>query len=279
MIEFDCPICNHHITAADSFAGKAKTCPKCNSQLTVPSATQAIVNALSKTASPITTIASSQVGTENARIPCPICGELIPSQAKRCHFCDALLVTDSHADERSSSVNVLYTKGMNNSEFMRIKNYICEFWSTKFYAFEGRASRREYWYLTLFEVVCEIVLCILSATFGNIIEIINSIYGYAVLIPSTALLCRRCHDVNIPSVVGIVLSLLIFPIYDIIDVGDGDVNVLSMETRFLLFIMVLSGIGEIIIGLLPGIKGANQYGADPYENPNDKTQSSPMVAS
>ena len=74
--------------------------------------------------------------------------------------------------------------------------------------FSGRASRSEYWYFTLFNLLVTIALYIvgfiLGATFGSgytgigvgysIGEVLNWIYTLATIIPCLAVFCRRMHD-------------------------------------------------------------------------------------
>lgn len=75
--------------------------------------------------------------------------------------------------------------------------------------FEGRASRREYWNFVLFNTLISTVLGLVSA--GTL----AALYVLAVIIPSSAVLVRRLHDVGksgwyfwivlIPAVGAIVL--------------------------------------------------------------------------
>ena len=98
----------------------------------------------------------------------------------------------------------------------------------KYATFTGRASRSEYWYFTLFNIITSTLLFLLgiaigAATGGSdgvpggliVGYILYIIYGLGVLIPSLAVAVRRLHDTNnsgwlillglIPCVGGIVL--------------------------------------------------------------------------
>ena len=104
---------------------------------------------------------------------------------------------------------------------------------SKYATFTGRASRSEYWYFTLFNIITSTLLLLLgiaigAATGGSdgvpggliVGYILYIIYGLGVLIPSLAVAVRRLHDTNnsgwlillglIPCVGGIVL--LVFKI-------------------------------------------------------------------
>ena len=99
---------------------------------------------------------------------------------------------------------------------------------SKYATFTGRASRSEYWYFTLFNIITSTLLFLLgiaigAATGGSdgvpggliVGYMLYIIYGLGVLIPSLAVTVRRLHDTNnsgwlillglIPCVGGIVL--------------------------------------------------------------------------
>lgn len=99
---------------------------------------------------------------------------------------------------------------------------------SKYATFTGRASRSEYWYFTLFNIITSTLLLLLGVAIGVatggsdgvpggliVGYILYIIYGLGVLIPSLAVTVRRLHDTNssgwlillglIPCVGGIVL--------------------------------------------------------------------------
>lgn len=57
--------------------------------------------------------------------------------------------------------------------------------------FSGRASRSEFWYATLFNVLVHFVLGFVDPS-----EAASSIWGLATLLPSIAIASRRLHDIN-----------------------------------------------------------------------------------
>ncbi len=68
---------------------------------------------------------------------------------------------------------------------------------TKKYAeFNGRATRSEYWYFVLFNVLIMLALSIVGNIIGgrDVGETLQSLYNLAVLIPSLAVGARRLHD-------------------------------------------------------------------------------------
>ncbi|MDC1186559.1 DUF805 domain-containing protein [Crocinitomicaceae bacterium] len=91
--------------------------------------------------------------------------------------------------------------------------------------FSGRARRSEYWYFVLFNMIISVVLGIVGGMIG--VSMLSNIYSYAVLLPSIAVGVRRMHDVGKSG------WFLLIPIYN------------------------------LILACTDGIKGENEYGADP----------------
>lgn len=60
----------------------------------------------------------------------------------------------------------------------------------KYAVFEGRATRSEYWYFFLFNLVISIIIGLLD------VPALGFLYSLAVLIPSLAVGVRRLHDVG-----------------------------------------------------------------------------------
>jgi uncharacterized membrane protein YhaH (DUF805 family) len=63
--------------------------------------------------------------------------------------------------------------------------------------FDGRASRPEYWFFLLFNILAYIVLMIL-AKFVHVLALLTPIYALGVLVPSLAVCVRRLHDTGKP---------------------------------------------------------------------------------
>ena len=97
----------------------------------------------------------------------------------------------------------------------------------KYAVFSGRATRKEYWYFTLFNFLAFFVLTIIDSLIGSFsseagIGLLGGIYSLAALIPYIAVTVRRLHDTDrsgwwlfielIPLIGGLVL--LIFMVLD-----------------------------------------------------------------
>ena len=94
--------------------------------------------------------------------------------------------------------------------------------------FKGRASRSEYWYFVLFNIIFSIVLGFVSGIVD--LPILYTIYSLVLLIPSIAVAVRRMHDVGKSG------WFILIPIYD------------------------------LILACTQGVKGENEYGTEPNDN-------------
>jgi len=66
----------------------------------------------------------------------------------------------------------------------------------KYAVFTGRATRSEYWYFTLFNIIATVVCSIIDAIIGSDLGIIGLIYLLAVLSPYIGVTIRRLHDIG-----------------------------------------------------------------------------------
>lgn len=64
----------------------------------------------------------------------------------------------------------------------------------KFATFEGRASRSEFWYYTLFVFIVSVVLNIVDVAAGT--GVLSLIFALVTLIPNIAVAVRRLHDTD-----------------------------------------------------------------------------------
>lgn len=64
----------------------------------------------------------------------------------------------------------------------------------KYAEFKGRANRPQFWYFVLFNTIISLILLILDGAAGT--DILQSIYGLILLVPSLAVTARRLHDIG-----------------------------------------------------------------------------------
>lgn len=86
--------------------------------------------------------------------------------------------------------------------------------------FSGRATRKEHIYFCLFNLAVSGIFQLLTALGLPLVHVIDTVYGYATLIPGIALSVRRLHDggysgwswfwILVPIAGPIILLLLIY---------------------------------------------------------------------
>jgi uncharacterized membrane protein YhaH (DUF805 family) len=89
----------------------------------------------------------------------------------------------------------------------------------KYVVFSGRARRKEYWYFVLFNLIISLILSLIDWAIG--MNILATIYGLAVLLPSLGVSVRRLHDtgrsgwwifIGLIPLVGAIILLVFFVI-------------------------------------------------------------------
>jgi uncharacterized membrane protein YhaH (DUF805 family) len=136
--------------------------------------------------------------------------------------------------------------------------------------FSGRAPRAEYWWFYLAYIIFLIVVEILTR-----ISVFFGILGLAYLaliIPMIAVAVRRLHDINRtgwwllaplgPYLIGFAMIL---PAMMSGAGGPPSFTGLGIAGIFMAIGMVLA-IVLFIFSLLPGTRGPNRYGPDPYDD-------------
>ena len=111
----------------------------------------------------------------------------------------------------------------------------------KYAVFDGRARRKEYWFFYLFYFIFMIGLMIIDGVTGSLSEdaglgLLSGIFVLAMIIPGIAVGIRRLHDTD-RSGWWLLISL----------------------------VPLIGGIWLIVLLVLDGTAGSNQYGPDPKE--------------
>ena len=80
-------------------------------------------------------------------------------------------------------------------------NYYIDCLTTKYFCFEGRARRKEYWMFALFNGIVGVAISwiaslLAGATGMNGITYLGALYNLAVFIPGLAVSVRRLHDIG-----------------------------------------------------------------------------------
>ncbi len=71
----------------------------------------------------------------------------------------------------------------------------------KFTDFNGRASRQEYWYFVLFNILISLGLGLVDRVTGSFdpmsgVGLLGGLYGLVILLPGLAVSIRRLHDTD-----------------------------------------------------------------------------------
>lgn len=103
---------------------------------------------------------------------------------------------------------------------------------SKYATFEGRASRSEYWFFTLFFIIMYVVLAGLAAgTDAGIFGLVALLFILGSIIPSIAVTVRRLHDTGKPG-----------------------------AWYFISFVPIIGGIWLLVLMCTDSDQGPNQYG-------------------
>lgn len=140
----------------------------------------------------------------------------------------------------------------------------------KYADFSGRAPRAEYWWWTLAIIVVAIVISIIESILGLNQMVgpygpLSLIFMLALLVPGLAVTARRLHDTN-RSGWWMLVAVIPYAILGFMAgsaTASGDMS--AMATAGLFGIVALVGaIVLLVFMVLPGNKGDNRFGPDPY---------------
>ena len=148
---------------------------------------------------------------------CPVCGGHIPAGATRCPQCG------SRMDLADPQPNFAYASGTATGTREAVPTNPIEAFETvisKYANIDGRATRSEYWWFTLANMIVTIGL----AMGGFMVHApwIYAIYALGIFIPSLTVAIRRLHDtgrsgwwllISLLPVLGAII-LLVFTVQD-----------------------------------------------------------------
>ena len=143
----------------------------------------------------------------------------------------------------------------------------------KYAQFSGRAPRAEYWWFNLFLMIGYVVAMLVDRLIGSKVlgpyGLFAGLLWLAVIVPTIAVGVRRLHDTNrtgwwmlgpiIPYLVGFVLILPTMK-----NPENPPALASAGGAGILMLVGMIMAIVIFIFTVLPGTKGTNKYGADPY---------------
>ena len=160
-------------------------------------------------------------------IQCPHCGEQFIVQWPQSPIPMAQNVQDNGQPANSPRAK--------DEDISSVGAFGCYLKVLRHYAdFTGRASRKEYWFFVLFNLIIAYCIGYISGVLG-LGNLLGHIYSLVVLLPGIALAVRRLHDINCSG------------------------------WLFLIILIPLIGALLLILDFVKkGTDGPNKYGNDPY---------------
>lgn len=147
-------------------------------------------------------------------------------------------------------------------------------WATrplkKYADFSGRAPRAEYWWFYLLSIVLYLVATVIDSLVGLALfgpyGVAVALVGLGLIVPSLAATARRLHDRNRS---GWWMLLPIIPyaiVIGLVAQAGGDLTESGSIAMVGLLTLVagIAGIVLFVFLVLPGTKGPNRFGDDPY---------------
>ena len=144
---------------------------------------------------------------------------------------------------------------------MNFKDAIKTCLKNKYANFSGRASRSEFWFFYLFNIIVYAILLLLSVTVSFKFLWVFGIFVLGIIIPALAVTFRRLHDINKSGW----FLFLPFPfefIGRMLETSSGDIIVFS-----LVFTVISLGLYIYLIVLYckDGDKKNNRFGKNIYK--------------
>ena len=158
---------------------------------------------------------------------CSVCSAELEGGAQFCGVCGTRVEGNDFLPGANEQGDEQPMVGFTQAISLGFSNYI---------NFQGRATRAEYWWWTLFIVIADVVLGIVDSILGT--GFLGSLFGLAIIIPGLALGARRLHDIG-----------------------------KSGWWQLLWFAIIVGWIILLVWAIRQGNRGQNQHGPDPRTTP------------
>ena len=139
--------------------------------------------------------------------------------------------------------------------------------------FKGRASRSEYWFFVLFNILFSIAASVIDSVLGLTGSIgVGTLYSLAMFIPGLAVATRRFHDTGRSGLQIVICYVAVFvgammmgvgAVAGIISAGNESAGGAAAGGMFALLgmaLMAAAGIYALVILVLGSTPGDNKYG-------------------
>jgi uncharacterized membrane protein YhaH (DUF805 family) len=143
----------------------------------------------------------------------------------------------------------------------------------RYFDFVGRASRREYWAFAIFSLVVVTITgwidnvsglhFVAPAAGADPPGVLTTVFSLVTFVPGLAVAVRRLHDSNRS---GWWVMLPVAPFLFVVVVAPFGLMVIFY--MFVPLAMLLAAAAFIVLLCLPGTRGPNRFGGDPFEDEN-----------
>ncbi|MEO7410960.1 MAG: DUF805 domain-containing protein [Sphingomicrobium sp.] len=134
--------------------------------------------------------------------------------------------------------------------------------------FSGRSGRAEFWWFTLVTTAAGLFLDFIDRAMGSEYGLLGVIFTLGLFIPSLSVSVRRLHDIGISGwwMLAVIAPAMFFGMMSSFAALETEFNGGSAASPSLLWIslLVIACLAMVVVLVLPGTKGQNKYGEDPY---------------
>lgn len=135
--------------------------------------------------------------------------------------------------------------------------------------FSGRSSRAEYWWFTLVSTAAGFAFDAIDRAIGSGFAILGLIFTVGLFVPSLSVTVRRLHDIGMSGwwMLAALAPAFFFGMQSSFNRLESEFNGGTAANSSLLSIslFVIVCLALAVCLALPGKKGSNRYGGDPYD--------------
>lgn len=135
--------------------------------------------------------------------------------------------------------------------------------------FSGRSGRAEFWWFTLVSTVAGFAFDGIDRLVGSELGILGLIFTLGLFIPSLAVTVRRLHDIGMSGwwMLAVIAPAFLYGAQSSYAALESQFNGGAAASSSLVSIslLVIAGLALVLCLILPGNKGSNRYGSDPYD--------------
>ena len=144
----------------------------------------------------------------------------------------------------------------------------------KYAKFSGRSTRAEYWWFTLAFVVGGFVIDGIDLVLGSEVGLLGLVFTFGLIVPTLSVTVRRLHDIGLSGLwlLAVIAPAAVFGFQTTYATLDQTFNEAKPSGSSLvsIYVFVIACFILVICMALPGKKGSNDYGSDPYGDDGSK---------